>query len=72
MHVKDMTTDDLKALIRETVAETLEEYLDDPDRGLEIREEVKQRLMESRQRRQSGVRGIPAEEVAKKLGFNGR
>ena len=72
MQVKDMTTDDLKALIRETVAETLEEYLDDPDRGLEIRAEVKQRLIESRQRRQASVRGIPAEEVAKKLGFNWR
>ena len=72
MQVKDMTTDDLKALIRETVAEILEEYLDDPDRGLEIRAEVKQRLIESRQRRQAGVRGIPAEEVAKKLGFKWR
>jgi hypothetical protein len=70
MQVKDMTTDELKALIRHTVEQTLEEFFGDPDEGKEIKEEVKPRLIESRKRREAGVRGIPAEEVAKKLGLN--
>lgn len=70
MQVKEMTVEQLKALIRETVAETLEEFLDDPDRGLEVREEVKQQLIESRKRSEAGERSIPLEEVVKKLGLH--
>ncbi|KAM3100236.1 hypothetical protein ACKFKG_01645 [Phormidesmis sp. 146-35] len=70
MQVKDLTTDELKALIRETVVEVLEEFLDDPDEGREIRPEVKQQLIESLKRTQAGERGIPMSEVAKKLGLN--
>jgi hypothetical protein len=69
MQVKDLTTEELKALIRETVMETLEDLLDDPDEGKEIRPEIKQQLLESRQRRTAGERGIPAEEVAKRFGL---
>jgi len=65
MQVKDLTTDELKALIRETVAEILEEFLDDPDRGKEIQEKVKQRLLQSLKETEAGVRGVPMEEVAK-------
>jgi hypothetical protein len=32
MQVKDLTTEELKNLIRETVAEVLEDFLPDPDR----------------------------------------
>jgi hypothetical protein len=56
MQVKDLTTDELKQLIRETVLEALEDYLQgeaaDPDAGLEIRPEVKQQLLASRQARE--------------------
>lgn len=69
MQVKDLTTEELKALIRETVLETLEEFLDDPDEGKEIRPEVKQQLFESMKRTQTGQRGVPAEEVAKRFGL---
>ncbi|MBE9010344.1 hypothetical protein IQ250_09020 [Pseudanabaenaceae cyanobacterium LEGE 13415] len=69
MQVKDLTTDELKALIRETIEEILEEYLQDPDQGKEIRPEIKQQLLESRQRRADGERGIPAEEVAQRFGL---
>ncbi|MBW4693227.1 MAG: hypothetical protein KME27_15850 [Lyngbya sp. HA4199-MV5] len=69
MQVKDLTTEELKALIREAVMETLEDLLDDPDEGREIRPEIKQQLLESRQRRAGGERGIPAEEVAKRFGL---
>lgn len=70
MQIKGITADELKALIRHTVEETLEDFFGDPDEGKEIKEEVKQRLLESRKRREAGVRGIPAEEVTKKLGLN--
>ena len=70
MQVKDLTTDELKALIRETVMETLEDLLDDPDEGKEVRPEIKQQLLESLQQTRSGERGIPAEEVARRFGLN--
>jgi predicted house-cleaning noncanonical NTP pyrophosphatase (MazG superfamily) len=69
MQVKDLTTEELKALIRETVLETLEEFLEDPDEGKEIRPEVKQELIESMQRTQAGARGVSLEEVTRRLGF---
>lgn len=69
MQVKDMTVEQLKALIRDTVEETLEDFLGeyDPDAGLEIKAEIKQQLLEMRQRRKAGKRGISAEEVYHKL-----
>jgi hypothetical protein len=69
MQVSNLTTEELKTLIRETVLETLEEFLDDPDEGEEIRPDVKQQLIASMQRTQAEERGIPAAEVAKKLGL---
>ena len=70
MQVKDLTTDELKTLIRETVLEILEEFLPDPDEGKEIRPEVKHQLIDSLKQTQAGERGIPAAEVAKKLGLS--
>lgn len=72
MQVKDLTIDELKTLIRETVREALEELLPDPDQGKTVKDEFKQELLETRKRREAGVRGIPAEEVMQKLGLGGR
>ncbi|MCL1471621.1 hypothetical protein [Argonema antarcticum] len=69
MQVKDMTVEQLTDLIRHTVEQCLDEYFGDPDEGKEIKEEVKQQLIEQMQRRKSGERGIPAEEVYQKLGL---
>lgn len=69
MQVKDMTIEELKLLIQETVAETIQSLMVDPDEGKQIKPEVKQQLLDSLQRTQSGERGIPAEEVAKNLGL---
>jgi uncharacterized protein YicC (UPF0701 family) len=68
MQVKDLTTDELKELIKQTVAEALQELLSDPDAGKELKAEVKQQLLDIQQRRAVGVRGIPAAEALKKLG----
>lgn len=69
MQVKDMTIEELKLLIQETVAETIQSLMVDPDEGKQIKPEVKQQLLDSLQRTESGERGIPAEEVAKNLGL---
>ncbi len=63
MQVKDLTLDELKTLIRETVKETLEEFLPDLDEGKTVKEEFKQQLLAIRKRRETGVRGISTEEV---------
>jgi hypothetical protein len=68
MQVKDLTTDELKNLIKETVAEVLQELLPDPDKDKELKPEVKQQLLEIQQRRASGIRGISAAEMMKNLG----
>ncbi len=70
MQVKDLTIEELKCLIQETVTETLETLLSEPDGDKQLKPEVVEELIESLQRTQDGERGIPAEEVAKKLGLN--
>ena len=70
MQVKDLTIEELKLLIQETVAETIQSLLFDPDEGKEVKPEVKRQLLESLRRTEKGERGISAEEVAKKLGLN--
>jgi hypothetical protein len=72
MQVKDLTIDELKTLIRETVMEALEALLPDPDEGATVREDFKRELLEIRKRRDAGARGIPAEEVMQKLRLGGR
>lgn len=41
MQVKELTVDELKSLIRETVIETLDELLPDPDEGKTVQESFK-------------------------------
>ena len=75
MQVKDLTVHELKLLIQETVAETIQSLLldrdegKDPDEGKQIKPEVQEQLLNSLKQTQLGERGIPAEEVAKKLGL---
>jgi len=69
MQVKDLTTDELKALIRTTVLETIEEFLPDPDAGLTLKPEIVQSLLEIRNRRETAAVGISAEAVAHRLGL---
>jgi hypothetical protein len=70
MQVKDLTTDELKTLIRETVAEVLGDFLPDPDEGMTVKDEFKQELLEIRRRRQTGTHGISAEEVMSRFGLD--
>ena len=67
--VADMTKDELRAFIRETVREMLEEYeeANDPDAGLEFRPEVAEYLQRVLKQKR---RGIPLEEVKRRLGLD--
>ncbi len=69
MKVTELSVEQLKALIEEMIEEKLQDYLGDPDEGLELREEVRTRLEESLAAVRRGEKGIPIEEVAKKLGL---
>jgi len=63
MKVADLTIDELKKLIREAVGEQFKEILFDPDNGLELRDEVEQRLRASLASKER----IPFEKVKQRL-----
>ncbi len=67
--VADLTVDEFKVLIRETVKQTLMEMVNDPDEGLQLREEMKAALQRSVHETEAGAETIPAERVAAKLGL---
>ncbi|MDR9405499.1 MAG: hypothetical protein RI580_18930 [Halothece sp. Uz-M2-17] len=70
MEVKDLSIDELKLIIQETVTETIESLLNDPDQNLDLKPEIEQQLRESLEKTKNGERGIPAEEIAQKLGLD--
>jgi len=70
MKVKELTVEQLKTLIQEAVEEKLEEMIGDPDRGLELTDEVKDRLRASLAAMQQGEKVIPVEEVARQAGLD--
>jgi len=63
MKVTELTTDELKKLIKEAVDEKLREIFFDPDDGLELRDEVKQRLKASL----ASKKRISLEEIKKRV-----
>ena len=66
MKVKELTVEQLKTLIEDTVEERLQEYLGDPDEGLEIKEEIIQKL---KAQKEAGKPRISMEEIARKHGI---
>ena len=62
--VADMTADELRTLVSSVVEEKLIELLGDPDVGLELRDDVRERLLRQQQSVADGDRGEPLEEVA--------
>ena len=70
MKVKELTVEQFKDLVHEAIEEKLEELIADPDLGLELREEIKERLRSSLAARQRGEKGIPIEEVARRVGLD--
>jgi hypothetical protein len=70
MKVKELTVEEFKILIQEAIEEKLEEMTGDPDLGLELREEIKERLRNSLAAMQSGQKGVPIDEVARQAGLD--
>ena len=62
MQIKELNTEQFRDLIRETVAEVLDEYID-PDEGKTVKASVIERLSQQ-------TETIPAAEVMQKLGIN--
>ena len=60
--VKDLSREELKALIQDAVEEALTGLVGDPDRGLELRAKVQERLQYSLKHFEEEQR-IPAGEV---------
>lgn len=69
IQVKDLTVNELKNIIRQTVLETLSNYLDG-DQNLRIKKDVEQQLLAIKQRRSTKKTSIPAEQVYQQLGIN--
>ena len=69
LNVTDLTVEELRELIRETVSQTLVEMLGDPDKEMELREDVKERLERSLAMVQAEGKTVPAQKVAAKLGL---
>ena len=61
--VGDMTTVELKNLIKDTLFEVI-----DPDYGLEVRTDVEKELLKSRKQRKSG-QGLSLKDAKKNLGL---
>jgi signal recognition particle GTPase len=64
--VKELSLEELKIFIDETVDSRLAERLGDPDVGLEVKPEFIKAIRKSRKNKTS----IPVEEAAKRLGLN--
>ena len=65
-NISDLTVDEFRNLIREVVTETLLDLFDDPDEGLELREEIADRLRQSITATQ---KRRPVQDIAAKLGL---
>jgi hypothetical protein len=70
MQVKDLTIEDFKALIRETVEEVLQDILLDPDAGKQVKDSVRQQLLHMKERRKTSKQALSSEEVMQELGLN--
>ena len=67
--IKDLSVEELRALLGEVVDEKLREFLGDPDEGLPLRPEIRQRLFESLRQPKETRETTPAAEAARRLGL---
>ena len=70
MKIAELTVEELRALIDETVEAKLEEMMGDPDFGLELRDEVKETLRTSLAAAERGEKRLSMDEVAGRLGLD--
>ena len=67
--VKDLSIEELKALIGEVVEQKFREILTDPDAGLALRPEIRDRLLRDLEDPRIEGESIPATEVARRRGL---
>jgi len=67
--VKDLSIEQLKALIGEVVEEKFREVLADPDAGLVFRPEIRERLLRNLEEPQQEGQNIPVDELARRRGL---
>jgi hypothetical protein len=67
--VADLSVEELRRVIQDTVRATIEDFLRDPDEGLELRAELQTRLAQSVKEVHEGGITYSADEVAAKLGL---
>ena len=68
--VRELSIEELRALIGEVVEEKLREMLGDPDEGLALRVDIQERLEKSLNQPRESRRTVPANEVARRLGLD--
>lgn len=66
----DITSEELTALVKNIVDERIIELIGDPEDDLEIKSELKARLINQRKEADNGDFGIPFDEVLKRLEFD--
>lgn len=69
LRVSEMTADELKDLIGETVEEKLIELFGDPDEGLVMTKTLKSRLMKQKESVARGERGELFDNVLERIGL---
>jgi hypothetical protein len=67
MHVSNLTVDELKALVDETVEQTLVDFLTDPEKGLALQQGMKTALKRSIKGVREGGALYSSDEVANNL-----
>jgi hypothetical protein len=68
-HADEITIEELRLLIQETVAQTLADLLRDPDDGLEVREDLRRELRGAMQGTDGTLTTKSASDVAAQLGL---
>ena len=68
--VAELSVDELRLLIQDVVRETIEELFQDPDKGLELRDDLKEKLLRSVKSVQEGGETYSAETIAASLGLD--
>ncbi len=67
--VSHMTAEELKEIVEDAVEKKLFEIVVNPERGLKLKPAIRKRLRSTLKAQRQGARGLPAAQVAKKLGL---
>jgi hypothetical protein len=70
MQIKDLTVEEFKDLIRDTVEEVFHDLLVDPDAGRPLKDTVRQQLLQQRSRRANEKQTLSSEQVMEQLGWH--